>query len=690
MKSISVNIMTYSRFFADFAQTFAPSAVKKFLLSFKEKLFILFAFLLCHSACFCQTEKYPEMIVTIAEELATEDSDPEAAAIYLEYLNELSENPVKINQADENDLSRLFFLSDFQVRSLADYIKRNGDIVSIYEIAAIPGFDRHAAEIIFPFISLKENVTGSSDTISVRSTLLTNFIFKPGERDTLSLGSPLKILSKYRISAGRFSAGFTTEKDAGEKFLTGSPPLPEFFSAYTSYSGKGLIRRVILGDFSLRFGAGTSINTAMRTGIQLTAPGFMTVRDNLRPYTSTDENNFFRGAAADLAIKKTELIVFYSRNRIDATPELDSDSTILFVSSIYKTGLHNTPSLLLKKDLLTETVYGMSLSYNFRFMRIGASWSETCLSIPLHINADDPESIYDFEGAGNRLLSINYNTLAGRILFYGEMSLNNFCNPTFVNGVTLRPSDRLTINVLWRKYSPGFTALNGKGPGNSSSSSGEEGITGNFSFEAAKHLFISAGCDVTHYPWLKYRCNFPSMSRKDGIVFRYLPSEKLSFEFSYNYRYSMINDQNTSGVAGIKRSESHTFKWLFRYSPEKNSSFAIRISYKTVYPGRSSGMLLLQDIYYRFDSFPVTLWFRYCLFSTGSWDSRLYTYENDILYSFSIPALSGEGSRSYLMVKWDIGHFAELRIKYGLTEITKKSRIESFNDELKLQFRIWF
>lgn len=690
MKSISVNNMTYSRFFADLSQTFAPSAVKRCLLFIKEKLIVPFAFLLLNYSCFCQVANNAEIISNIAEDLAAEDSDPEAAAIYLEYLNELSENPVKINQADENDLSRLFFLSDFQVRSLADYIKRNGNIVSIYEIAAIPGFDQHAAEMMLPFISLKENATGSSDTLSVRSTLLTNFILKPGERDTSSLGSPLKILSKYRISAGRFSAGFTTEKDAGEKFFTGSPPLPEFFSAYTSYSGKGLIRRVILGDFSLRFGAGTCINTAMRTGIQLTAPGFMTVRDNLKPYTSTDENNFFRGAAADLAIKKTELIVFYSRNRIDATPELSRDSTILFISSIYKTGLHNTSSLLLKKDLLTETVYGMSLSYNFRFMRIGASWSETRLSIPLHINADDPESIYDFEGAGNRLFSINYNTLAGRILFYGEMSLNNFSNSALVNGAMLRPSDRLTINVLWRKYSPGFTALNGKGPGNSSLSSGEQGITGNFSFEAAKHLFISAGCDVTHYSWLKYRCSFPSMSRKDGIVLRYLASEKFSFEFSYDYRYSMINDQNTSGVAGIKRSESSTFKWLFRYSPEENSSFATRISYKTVYPVWSSGMLLLQDINYRFTRIPLTLWFRYCLFSTGSWDSRLYTYENDLLYSFSIPALSGEGSRSYIMVKWDIGHLAELRIKYGLTSIIQKHGIENFDDELKLQVRFWF
>jgi hypothetical protein len=662
----------------------------------QRQIFIFLLFSLClHSVCFCQEEKYPEMIVNIAEDLAAEDNDPEGAATYIEYLNELTENPVMINTNDETELSRLFFLSDFQVRSLADHIRRTGNIVSVYEIAAIPGFDQRIAEMMMPFISLKENTKNSSDTLSVRSTLITNVIFKPGEKDTSSLGSQLKMLTKYRISAGRFSAGFTAEKDAGEKYFTGSPPHSEFLSAYSSYSGKGIIRKLILGDFSLRFGAGTCINTSLRTGLRLTAPGFMTGRDNLRPYTSTDENNFFRGAAADLCVKNAELILFYSRNRIDATPELSSDSAILFISSIYKTGLHNTPSLLLKKDLLRETVYGISFSYNFKFIRVGVNWSETGFSIPLHRDEGDPESIYDFEGAKNRLLSVNYNTLAGRILIYGEVSVNNFSIPiaigtAIINGVTLRPSDRLTINVLWRKYSPGFTTLNGKGPGNSSSSANEEGITGNFSFEAAKHLFISAGCDVSHYPWLKYRCSFPSMSRKEEILIRYLPSEKITLQFSFDHRYSMINDQKNPGVAGIEESESRTFKWIFRYLPAENSAFTTRIDYKMAYPGRSRGMLLFEDINYRFKMIPIALWFRYCLFSTETWDSRLYTYENDLLYSFSIPALSGEGSRSYIMVKFDLGHFGEMRIKYGLTSIIEKSGTESFNDELKLQFRIWF
>jgi hypothetical protein len=152
----------------------------------------------------------------------------------------------------------------------------------------------------------------------------------------------------------------------------------------------------------------------------------------------------------------------------------------------------------------------------------------------------------------------------------------------------------------------------------------------------------------------------------------------------------MINDQKNQGVAGIEGSESRSFKWLFRYLPAENSVFTTRIDYKMAYPGRSRGMLLFEDINYSFKMIPVTLWFRYCLFSTESWDSRLYTYENDLLYSFSIPALSGEGSRCYFMAKFDLGHFGEMRIKYGLTSIIDTGNKNINSDEIKMQLRIWF
>ena len=137
--------------------------------------------------------------------------------------------------------------------------------------------------------------------------MISNFSIKSANFDTSSLGSMWRFLTKYKLSAGGFSGGFTMEKDPGEKFFSGNPPLPDFLSAHIAYNGSGLIREIIVGYFSARFCHGTNTNTGIRRGISLTSPGYMSARNEIKPYTSTEENNFFRGVAAEFSVKNFEL-----------------------------------------------------------------------------------------------------------------------------------------------------------------------------------------------------------------------------------------------------------------------------------------------------------------------------------------------------------------------------------------------
>lgn len=637
---------------------------------------------------FCQETRLSEIIVSIAEDLAAAEADEEAASAYIDLLYELAENPVNLNSSDQKEISRLFFLSDFQVKALADYSRSRGRIVSFNELAYIPGFDQATAEMIIPFATIAGQEATISDSVRLRNLLITNVSLKTGSPDPASLGSAFKILTKYKFSAGSFSGGATFEKDQGEKFFCPGTLSPDFFSANIAYAGNGIVRRVILGDYSARFGQGTNINTGISTGLSLTSQGYMSATNEIKPYTSTDENVFFRGMATQLSLKNTEVSLFCSRNNIDASIGTANGNSGDYIENLYKSGSHNTSTLLMKKDAVSESVYGINLSCNFNIIRVGMAWSENRFSLPVRPDYSNPEKVYSFSGLTNNIVSVYYNSMIKRILLYGEVSANDFKKYALVQGLSFRPSDRLTVNILCWKYSPGYATFHGKGPGGSSGSYPEESLLGNFTFEAARHLFVRGGFYIRHYPWLKYRCSSPSRGVKRELGFKYMPTEKLVLDGLYSYRYSMADNSESGGIPVLKQTIARSLKMVCRYAVSDNLTAGTRIDYRIIGPSGSKGVQLLQDINFRPASFPVTFWIRYCIFRTDDYDSRIYTWENDLLYTYSIPALSGQGSRFYFMAGWKIKGKAELRFKYGVLSDSDIPGTITNKEEFRLQLKI--
>ena len=89
---------------------------------------------------------------------------------------------------------------------------------------------------------------------------------------------------------------------------------------------------------------------------------------------------------------------------------------------------------------------------------------------------------------------------------------------------------------------------------------------------------------------------------------------------------------------------------------------------------------------------------RYILFSTDSYDSRIYAYENDVLYSYSIPAYYHTAYRYYILVRYKINKSLDFWIRYSATRFSDTESIGSGNDEIegnsksdiKIQVRLKF
>jgi len=121
------------------------------------------------------------------------------------------------------------------------------------------------------------------------------------------------------------------------------------------------------------------------------------------------------------------------------------------------------------------------------------------------------------------------------------------------------------------------------------------------------------------------------------------------------------------------------FRYAISYSALPTLIFKTRVEYVRFAKAsdHERGFLVYQDILYRFVKFPLNISFRYALFDTDGWNSRIYAYENDVLYAFTVPAYYDNGQRVYLLLHYKLRKFMNIWIKAAQTIFFNKKSISS-------------
>ena len=74
-------------------------------------------------------------------------------------------------------------------------------------------------------------------------------------------------------------------------------------------------------------------------------------------------------------------------------------------------------------------------------------------------------------------------------------------------------------------------------------------------------------------------------------------------------------------------------------------------------------------------------------FETDGYSSRLYAYENDVLYSFSISVFYGKGYRYYFNLNYDITRKLTVWAKVAQSIYPNQTKIGSALDEINKNYK---
>ncbi len=652
----------------------------------------------------------PEASQKVEESLEIQAESVEEEYDYTDLFAELEffiTNPLAVNNASFDELRQLFFLNDIQINNLLKYISDYGKIVSLYELAYIDGFDSEVITMLTPFITLsdeKQQVkvsprqafkTGRNQFfIRYQQLLETQKGYEPIGDSLLSQnanqrypGSSCKLYTRYAHNyRNRLRWGFTAEKDPGEEFFRGSQKRGfDFYSGFVYAKGDKFFREFIAGDYHLQFGQGLTMWTSYSFGKTSDVTGTRKIPRGIRPNTSVNENQFLRGSAVTIGYKRLTFSAFGSHKKIDATIGI-SDSLsgeVIEVSALQYTGLHRTLSELENRRSIAETLYGGRASFTGKRFQAGATFYQMTLSADLEPSPQLYNKYY-FRGKENHAIGADalYMFRGGQV--FGEISRSASGGMAGLAGSSLFPSPRLAISGIYRRYDRDYQNLY-NAPFAENSSAGEEGFFLGMYLLISPKLNFSGYADYFRFKWLRFRVDAPSRGKEYTGEFRYLFSRTTEISLRYRFKQRGQNLAGNEKITAPAPYEKQSIRFHISYQPMPELTLRNRIEWVVnTGTGKSvmNGYMMYQDIIFRPVKFPFSFTARYALFDTDTFDERIYAYENDVLYAFSVPAYYYKGSRAYMLVRYQLSKRVECWLRFSQTWFANTSSVGSGLDEI--------
>ena len=649
------------------------------------KLFMLILFFqgfifVVHNALAQEPIVLPAETQTIEEALENHAETLEEEYDYTDLFAELEyllANPIPINIAAHDEIRQLFFLNEIQINNLLQYIQVYGKIITIYELAYIDGFDRQVVEMLIPFITLSEEAQRARITpkqalrygknqffVRYHQLLETQQGFMPIEDSALQLnpnqrylGSPYRLYTRYAYNyRNRVRWGFTAEKDPGEEFFKGSQKQGfDFYSGFVYLKGDKLLRDIVIGDYHLQFGQGLTLWTTFSFGKSGDVTGIRKIQRGVRPNTSVNENQFFRGSAVTLGHKRFTFTAFGSRKYIDATVTVtDSISDrVLEVSALQTTGLHRTPREMENRRSLGETVYGGRASYTGARFQAGA----TLYRMEFDASLEPTQRLYNrhyFRGTENQVMGADLLYLFRGGQFFGEVSQSASGGKAMLAGGSFFPSSRLVLSGVYRNYDNNYQNLYNAPFSESSNAMGEEGLFLGMLLLISPKVSFTGFTDYFRFKWLRFRVDAPSQGKEYLGEFTYHLSRAVEMRLRYRYKQRERNISSDISMPLLEPYEKQNIRFHIQYHVNRNLTLRNRVEWiMNTSNGLNPryGYMMYQDVIWK----PRTQWAfsaRYALFDTDTFDERIYAYENDVLYAFSVPAYYYRGSRTYILIRY--------------------------------------
>ena len=561
----------------------------------------------------------------------------------------LHESPIDLNNTSDEELTQLYFLSPQQIDAILAYAYRH-PFESLYELRLIPELADYEIRDLLPFVYINRDAL-NSETINT-DALYAKEIFAKAHHELLTRidarnieayegTDPIYTQFRYRFDfRRRVTFGVQLRRPAGG-FARDLQ-----YGAYLQLNDiTPHLHTLVAGNFQASFGQGLVLAPVFHAGKSMYVTSVGQQREGLRYYSSVDGEGL-HGAGATL------------RWEWNKTTRLD-------VSALY--------SMRRANDSTWHHLLGANLTLRHKKLQVELTAIENLWSDSIHPYTNAKYNRHYFRGRNQAGIGASFRYNHGWFDMFGEVAtaqnhqITNDQSPITkshwgfgtIIGSRFYPTNGISLLALYRYYSPYFDNALGYAFSETSRLGDENGGYLGFDITRLRNWrFIGYG-DIFYFSGYKYGLGDATRTLGyDAMAeIQYSWSKHPSFQGGDGGRLSLRLRARQKGDATYSTRAQFDWaqgSWSLRTTAEAN---IIPSKLSTLNSQLTYGYTIFQDISY---SLPLRegrglgLRLRLQGFDAREWANRIYTYEHDVLYAYSIPAVYGLGGRAYLCLRWQI------------------------------------
>ena len=556
----------------------------------------------------------------------------------------LHENPIDLNNTSEEELSQLVFLSPRQIDDILVYADKH-PFESLYELRMINSLTGYEIRNLVPFVRV---CAGAQD-----KTMYAREVFAHAQHEIIARvdarnienfegTDPMYVQTRYRFDyQRRVVFGAQLRRPAG----MGAPALE--YGAYLQLRDIGCLHTLVTGNFQASFGQGLVFAPVFRTGKSAYVQSVGQTTEGLRYYSSADGEGL-HGVGATFRKQW-------------------SKSTRLDASILY--------SMKRANDSIWQHVIGANITVRHRRLQVELTAAEKIYSDSIRPYRDMGYNRHYFRGYSQAVIGASARYTYGWFDAFAELAttenykrFEETSNSEAINaphwgfgtlvGSRFYPADGVSLVALYRYYSPWFDNELGYAFSETSRLGDEHGGYLGIDVTRWRGWRVSAYADVFRFSGVKYGIPYgPSMGYDAMAEMQYHSVQSWWLALRLRAR----EKGGTTTYSARFQFDWTRGGWSLRTTADANlvppSTKANAVPY---------GVAVAQDIGYSFAQAPVSLKGRLQFFDARDWANRIYMYEQDVLYAFSVPAVYGLGGRAYLCLRWQI--IPQLAVYFRVSE----------------------